>query len=139
MYEKLIFQEISKFLIENNLMSSKQSGFKSNDSSINQLLSMTHSLREKCPNTELFLVRIFLYSDWIQENTDQKKLRIWILLTQCQKVFLTNISEKDTKHGDSCPEVFWKVDFLKNLERLTGKHVCRGLFFNKVAGWISAA
>ena len=30
------------------------------------------SLREKCPSTELFLVRIFLYSVWIQENTDQK-------------------------------------------------------------------
>ena len=27
---------------------------------------MSHfSLREKCPNTKLFLVRIFLYSDWI--------------------------------------------------------------------------
>ena len=32
----------------------------------------TVTLREKCPTTELFLVRIFLYSDWIQENTDQK-------------------------------------------------------------------
>ena len=30
------------------------------------------ALREKCPNKELFLVRIFLHSDWIQENTDQK-------------------------------------------------------------------
>ena len=30
------------------------------------------SLHEKCPNTELFLVRIFLYSVRIQENTDQK-------------------------------------------------------------------
>ena len=38
---------------------------------------------QKCPNTELFLVRIFLYSDWIQKNTDQKHLRIWILFTQC--------------------------------------------------------
>ena len=27
-------------------------------------------LREKCPNTELFLVRIFLYSDWIQRCTE---------------------------------------------------------------------
>ena len=27
-------------------------------------------LREKCPNTEFFLVRIFLYYDWIQENAD---------------------------------------------------------------------
>ena len=27
------------------------------------------SLQEKCPNTELFLVRIFLYSDWIRRDT----------------------------------------------------------------------
>ena len=27
---------------------------------------------EKCPNTEIFLVRIFLYSVRIQENADQK-------------------------------------------------------------------
>ena len=40
------------------------------------------SLREKCPNTEFFLVRIFLYLDWIQKNVDQKKLRIWTLFTQ---------------------------------------------------------
>ena len=48
-------------------------------------------LREKCPNMEFFLVCIFLYSDWIrrslylvriQENTDQKKLRIWTLFKQ---------------------------------------------------------
>ena len=31
-----------------------------------------HTLREKCPNTELFLVRIFLYSVRIKENTDHK-------------------------------------------------------------------
>ena len=40
------------------------------------------TLREKCPNTELFLVRIFLYSDWKQENMDQKKLRIRTVFTQ---------------------------------------------------------
>ena len=27
------------------------------------------ALREKCRNTELFLVRIFLYSDWIRRDT----------------------------------------------------------------------
>ena len=42
------------------------------------------SLREKCPNTEDFLVRILLYSDWTQENKDQKNLRIWTLFTQCK-------------------------------------------------------
>ena len=31
----------------------------------------TYALREKCPNTEFILVRIFLYSVRIQENTDQ--------------------------------------------------------------------
>ena len=40
------------------------------------------TLREKCPKTEFFLARIFLYSDWIQENTDQKKLHIETLFMQ---------------------------------------------------------
>ena len=43
--------------------------------------------REKCPNTKLFLLRIFLYLDCgkfpysvrVQEKTEQKKLRIWTL------------------------------------------------------------
>ena len=30
-------------------------------------------VREKCPNTEVSLVSIFLYSVQIQENADQKK------------------------------------------------------------------
>ena len=34
------------------------------------------TLRKKCSNTELFLVRIFLYSNRVQENTDVKKLHI---------------------------------------------------------------
>ena len=50
--------------------------------------------REKCSNTEFFLVRIFLYTDEyghlrikspysvpMQENTEQKKLRVWTLFT----------------------------------------------------------
>ena len=51
------------------------------------------SLREKCPNTEFFLVRIFPQSDWIRsispysvrmrENTDQKNLCIWTFFMQC--------------------------------------------------------
>ena len=41
------------------------------------------TLREKSLSREFFLVRIFLYLDWMQENTDQKKLRIWTLVTQC--------------------------------------------------------
>ena len=33
------------------------------------LISKALTLREKCPNTELFLVCIFLYSDWIRRFT----------------------------------------------------------------------
>ena len=40
-------------------------------------------LRENCPNTEVLLVHIFFQSVRIHENTDQKKLRIWSLFTQC--------------------------------------------------------
>ena len=48
------------------------------------------TLREKRPNREFFLVRIFLYSVQIQENTDQKKLSIWKFFTQCDNVKNTN-------------------------------------------------
>ena len=43
---------------------------------------MSDTLLEKYPNTEFFLDLIFLYSDRIQENTDQNKVRIWTLFTQ---------------------------------------------------------
>ena len=39
-------------------------------------LSHTHTVCAQCPNTEFFLARI-------QKNTDQKKLRIWPIFTQC--------------------------------------------------------
>ena len=58
------------------------------------LLKLQATLREKCPNTEVFLVRIFPYSDWIPENTDQKKLSIWTLFTQCYR---HNINTKSTR------------------------------------------
>ena len=32
------------------------------------------------------------------------------------------------------PDVFYKKDVLKNFANFTGKKLCRGLFFNKVAG-----
>ena len=41
-----------------------------------------NSLREKCPNTEFFQLRIFLCSDRIRRFSDQKKVLIWTLFTQ---------------------------------------------------------
>ena len=43
-FEKLIFIEIFKFFIENELISHNQSGFKPGDSCINQLLAITHEI-----------------------------------------------------------------------------------------------
>ena len=43
-FEKLVFDAIFKFMIVNNLLSSTQSGFKSDDSCVNQVISITHSI-----------------------------------------------------------------------------------------------
>ena len=37
----------------------------------------------------------------------------------------------------SCSNVFYEKGVLKILVEFTGKHLCRVLFFNKVAGWKS--
>ena len=39
-----------------------------------------------------------------------------------------------SNYGSSCPEVFYKKDVLRNFAKFTGKHLCRTLFFTKVAG-----
>ena len=43
-FERLIFNELFNFLLENNFISRNQSGFKPGDSCINQLLSITHEI-----------------------------------------------------------------------------------------------
>ena len=70
-FEKIIFNKIYHLLLEERLLNPNQSGFRPSEACINQLLAITHeifeafdcnptlALREKCPNTEFFLVRIF--------------------------------------------------------------------------------
>ena len=48
------------------------------------------TLHEKCPNMEFFLVCIFPWPDLVQENTDQKIIPIWTLLTQWESQIFTN-------------------------------------------------
>ena len=43
-FEKVIFDSIFNFMIQNNLLNSCQSGFTPNDSCINQLISITHTI-----------------------------------------------------------------------------------------------
>ena len=44
--ERLLFNKLFKFFIENKLISSNQSGFKPDDSCVKQLLSVTHEMNE---------------------------------------------------------------------------------------------
>ena len=68
------------------------------------ILTVCLTLREKCPNTEFFLVRIFRHSDWIRRDTvslcihtecgkirTRKKLRIRTLFSHCNE-FILNLT-----------------------------------------------
>ena len=37
-------------------------------------------------------------------------------------------------YRSSLPEVFYKIDVLKDFTNFTEKHLCQSLFFNNVAG-----
>ena len=94
------------------------------------------TLREKCSNMEFVLVRIFLYLYWILENTNQKKLHIWTLFTQCYLNLLPYtlqypvkttilILENRNPIWRSRPEVFCKKLLLNFFAKLTRKHLSR--------------
>ena len=44
--EKLIFDNLYKYIFENNFISDKQSGYRKGDSTIKQLLSITHEIHK---------------------------------------------------------------------------------------------
>ena len=46
----------------------------------------------------------------------------------------TSLREFHDSFRSSSSEVFCEKGVLKNFEKLTGKHLCQSLFFNKVAG-----
>ena len=68
---------------------------------------VTLSLCEKFPNMEFFLVHIFPHSVRMQENTDQKKLRIWKHFTQC---VITEINKKSWIDGVLFEELAREID-----------------------------
>ena len=51
-YEKVVFDAMYKFLLENNLLSSNQSGFRPGDSTINQLLAITTEIYNSFENRQ---------------------------------------------------------------------------------------
>ena len=60
-FEKIIFNKIYNFLLEENLLNSNQSGFRPSDSCINQLLAITHEIFEAFDcNPSLKIRSVFL-------------------------------------------------------------------------------
>ena len=49
-FERLLFNKLYKFFNENDLLSSNQSGSRSGDSCINQILSITHKIYQSLDN-----------------------------------------------------------------------------------------
>ena len=71
----------------------------------------------------------------------RRKLRIWSHLLK--KSVIENFifcavyklaTFRTAIFRNSRPEVFCKIGALRNFAKLTGKHLCQRLFFNKVAG-----
>ena len=65
------------------------------------------------PVNLLILNMIFPYLRFLQNIWN------WVIFLQYQK---------------QSPDVFCKKGVLRNFSKFTGKHLCQGLFFNKVAG-----
>ena len=49
-FERLVYNRLYEYFIENELISSSQSGFKPGDSCINQLLSITYDIYQSFDN-----------------------------------------------------------------------------------------
>ena len=69
-----------------------------------------------------FVVRIAMKFMLFFLRFKKKTVEIWTL-------WMINLENRN-----SCQEEICKKGILENFAKFTGKHLCRGLFFNKVAG-----
>ena len=60
--------------------------------------------------------------------------RVYFPIANLKRCGRNSQSLNAVKHGSSRPEVFCKKVVLRNFAKVTGKHLCQALFFNKVAG-----
>ena len=101
-FEKLLFNSIFKFLDDNNLLSSNQSGFRPSDSCEYQLLSIVHDIYASfdcCPSLEVrgvFLDISKAFDRVWHEGLIYKLQSLGIsgLPLKCTESFLSNISQR---------------------------------------------
>ena len=66
---------------------------------------------------------------------DNKSMHVTTKMLKYEdEVFLTKTVPVQKQSTSSRPEVFCKKGVLRNFAKFTGRHLCQGLFFNKVAG-----
>ena len=78
------------------------------------------TLREKCPNTGLFLVRIFLYSDWIRRD-GIRYFRDKVFTDEALFTFLTEVESIVNSRPLTAAS-----DDINNLEAITPNHLLIG-------------
>ena len=88
--------------------------------------------REKCPNTRLFLARIFLYSDWIQKcpNTELFLVRIFLYSDWIRRdtPYLSVFSQNAGKYGT----ILWTGITCKKIPCCMHHLDCRWLILENV-------
>ena len=61
-------------------------------------------------------------------------LKILVMISMKWNQHMKNGLKNTIIYRSSHPEVFYKKGVLRNFAKFTEKHLCQGLFFNKVAG-----
>ena len=114
------------------------------------------SLREKCPNTELFLVCVFLYSDWIRRFTELFLVKFELNQWKNADIVIDWFKQIKNKHLYKFPTFDIKefypsikaclsknaINFAKQHTEISGKdkaiifHARKSLLFNGQQVWI---
>ena len=85
MFEKIILNEMFNFLYQNNLISPKQTGFKPEDSCIDELISIAHKIYQSLDAT-LEVSSVFLNKPKSFDKAWQER----VVFKLSQNVILTN-------------------------------------------------
>ena len=108
-FERIVFNRLYKFLVDNNLLNSHNSGFRKNDSTINRLMALLHSIHSGLDEREdvvLILLDISKAFDKVWHPGllfKLKQLGIAQNLLSWFESYLTNRRQKVVVGGKSSP------------------------------------
>ncbi len=108
--ERVVFNQLSLFLVQNNLLDNKQSGFKSDPSTETALLSVTEALRQARAGSKSSVL-ILLYLSAAFDTVNHQ-----ILLSTLRKMGISGSALLwfESYLSDRSFRVFWRGDFQKS-------------------------